>query len=127
VSTQQQQVSAAILAKDHRSQPALRLLDPVGSPIETLQARVGEVMTALETPPADEPLGAVVARCNAALEDFLERAREHAAQDSADPVASRDELRRLLRLLGEVDRADAPMVVRAIRRVVARFDGDGVM
>ncbi|HEY0477189.1 MAG TPA: hypothetical protein VGD37_06675 [Kofleriaceae bacterium] len=84
-------------------------------------------MTALETPPADEPLGAVVARCNAALEDFLERAREHAAQDSADPVASRDELRRLLRLLGEVDRADAPMVVRAIRRVVARFDGDGVM
>jgi hypothetical protein len=129
VSTQQQQVSAAILAKDHRSQPALKLPDRVGSPVGALEALVEEVVAGLEARPVDEPLCAVVARCNVALEDYLERERQRDAEarDGDDPLASRDELRRLLRLLRAADRAEQPLVVRAIRRVLGRLDGCGIV
>jgi hypothetical protein len=131
VSAQQQHVSAAILAtdsalasrsKDHRSHPALKLPDSVGNPLANLDTLVGEVITRLEAP-AVEPLPEVIARCNAALEGYLETQRTGKNGDDEDPaITARSELPRLLRLLRLVDRADAPLVVRAIRRVLARFD-----
>lgn len=127
MSTQQQQVSAAILAKDHRSQPALKLPDSVGSAVGTLATLVEDVAASLEAQPADEPLCAVVSRCNAALEDFLDSQRDADARDGDDPLASRDELRRLVRLLHDVDRAEQPLVARAIRRVLGRLDGCGIV
>jgi len=131
VSAQQQHVSAAILAtdsalasrsKDHRSHPALKLPDSVGNPLANLETLVGEVIARLEAP-AVEPVQEVIARCNAALECYLETERACAGGDCEDPeTAARNELPRLLRLLWLVDRADAALVVRAIRRVLARFD-----
>ncbi|HEX7837684.1 MAG TPA: hypothetical protein VF469_09490 [Kofleriaceae bacterium] len=80
------------------------------------------MITRLEAP-AVEPLPEVIGRCNAALEGYLETQRTGEDGDDMDPaVAARNELPRLLRLLRLVDRADAPLVVRAIRRVLARFD-----
>lgn len=131
VSAQQQHVSAAILAtdsalasrsKDHRSHPALKLPDSVGNPLANVETLVGEVIDRLEMP-AVEPLPEVISRCNAALEGYLETQRACEDRDAEDPaVVARSRLPRLLRLLQVVDRADAPLVVRAIRRVLARFD-----
>lgn len=131
MSAQQQHASAAILAtdsalasrsKDHRSHPALKLPDSVGNPLANLETLVGEVIARLEAP-AVEPLPEVISRCNAALEGYLETQRAGEGPEGVDPaIAARNELPRLLRLLWMVDRADAPLVVRAIRRVLARFD-----
>lgn len=145
VSAQQQHVSAVVLATDparlavaesldsgprgkDRSHPSLRLPDSLGSPehssVGPLAALVEAVATGLETPPADEPLRAVVERCNAALEWYLDCQRD--AREREEPAAaSGDELRRLVRLLRVVDRSDAPFLVRRIRRVLGRFDAHG--
>lgn len=84
---------------------------------------VWDVVDQLETPSHCEPLGLVVAECNAALEGCLET--ERAAREVEDRVASTDELRRLARLLTVVDPADASLVMRQIRRVLARLDAVG--
>jgi hypothetical protein len=134
VSAQQQHVSAAILAtdsaplagsrgKDQRSQPALKLAEVSGGRLGLLEILVGEVIARLDPPAVDPPLREVVARCNAALEDHLEAERAVGPCDADDPIAAaRDELSRLLRLLRLVEPADAALVVRAIRRVLGRFD-----
>jgi hypothetical protein len=133
VSAQQHHVSAVILAtdsalasrsKDHRSHshPALKLPDSVGDPLGNLEALVAEIIARLEAPGV-EPLHEVVGRCNAVVEGYLETLRACEPRVCEDPVAAaRSDLPRLLRLLSKVDRADAPLVVRAIRRVLARFD-----
>lgn len=83
---------------------------------------MAEVIARLDAP-GIEPLHAVVERCNAVAEGYLETLRAGEPRVCEDPVAAaRSDLPRLLRLLWRVDRADAPLVVRAIRRVLARFD-----
>jgi hypothetical protein len=85
---------------------------------------VRDVAAHLENAGHGEPIGAVVAECNAALEGCLEAQRE--ARDRDEPaLSSKDELRRLARLLTTVDRADLFVVMRQIRRVLARFDSVG--
>ena len=110
-----------------RSHPALRLPDSVDSPLGIVDKLVSEVIASLEAPPVDEPLCAVVGRCNAELESFLEAKRDREPRDDDDLIVARDDLSRLLRLLAVVERADAPMVVRQIRRVLGRLDGCGVL
>jgi hypothetical protein len=82
---------------------------------------VGDVVTRLENPAADEPLGGIVAECNSALEVCLELQRDPGDRDDLMTMA-RDDLKRLARLLTVVDRADVPFVMRQIRRVLGRFD-----
>ena len=81
---------------------------------------VAEVVTQLETPAVDEVLYGAVAECNAALEVCLEAQREARARESV--ASAREELKRLVRLLAVVERADAGLVMRQIRRVLSRFD-----
>jgi hypothetical protein len=82
---------------------------------------VRDVIRLLETSGPHEPLRGVVARCNASLEDCLASERERREHD-AGAGSARDDLKRLARLLAEVEPADAPMVMRQIRRVLGRFD-----
>ena len=88
----------------------------------TLATLVGEVVACLDAS-ADQLLYDAVARCNAALESCLEAQREREAREREDPAAAaRGELMRLVQLLTAVDRADAALVMRQIRRVLGRFD-----
>lgn len=70
---------------------------------------------------ADAPLSAAVAECNSAIEVCLELQRDVDDRDDLVATAAED-LRRLARLLVTVDRADAPFVMRQIRRVLGRLD-----
>jgi hypothetical protein len=79
------------------------------------------VVARLETPVVDEPIGGIVAECNAALEVCLELQRDVGDRDDLVATA-RDDLKRLARLLLVVERADVPFVMRQIRRVLGRFD-----
>jgi hypothetical protein len=93
--------------------------------IGRLATLVSQVVARLETP-TDELLYDAVARCNAALETYLEAQREREARERDDPAAAiRDDLTRLAHLLTAVDRADAALVMRQIRRVLGRFDVTG--
>lgn len=80
-----------------------------------------DVIRFLEGPGAQEPLGGLVAKCNATLEHCLESERARRDRDAC-MASSRDELKRLTGLLAEIEPADAVMVMRQIRRVLARFD-----
>jgi hypothetical protein len=87
--------------------------------IGDLASLVGQVVACMDQR-ADELLYDAVSRCNAALESYLEL-QPH--PPPGDPVAAaRDELTRLASLLNTVDRADAAIVMRQIRRVLGRFD-----
>jgi hypothetical protein len=138
VSTQHH-VSAAVLATDpartiaepndggarkDRGPPTQRPAGAVGDrTIGRLASLVTHVVECLDAP-ADALLYDAVARCNAALETYLEAAREREAREREDPAAvARDELVRLTQLLMAADRADAALVMRQIRRVLGRFDG----
>jgi hypothetical protein len=134
----QHHVSAAILATEPASravaeplEAGARLKDrgppvrrsPAGAAdrvIGDLASLVGQVVACLDTR-ADELLYEAVSRCNGALENYLEVQRERETRE--DPAAAaRDELMRLAHLLTAVDRADAAIVMRQIRRVLGRFD-----
>jgi hypothetical protein len=78
------------------------------------------VVSRLESP-VDDRLHGSVAECNAALELFLEMQRDACDRDELGATAG-DDLRRLSRLLTLVERADVPLVLRQIRRVLARLD-----
>jgi hypothetical protein len=88
--------------------------------IHRLATMVGEVATGLSAAAGALSPDAVT-ECNAALEGYLEGLRDARGADDA-PGAMAVELARLARLLTIVDRADAPLVVRMIRRVLARLD-----
>jgi hypothetical protein len=62
-----------------------------------------------------------IAECNTALELFLEMQRDACDRDEFGTTVA-DDLRRLSRLLNVVERADVPLVVRQIRRVLGRLD-----
>jgi hypothetical protein len=85
-----------------------------------LATLVGDVVSRLELP-ADDRLQGSIAECNSALELFLEMQRDACDRDEHRPSAG-DDLRRLARLLSFVDRADVPLVLRQIRRVLGRLD-----
>jgi hypothetical protein len=87
--------------------------------IGDLASLVGQVVACMDKR-ADELLYDAVSRCNTALESYLELQREREREDPT--AAARDELTRLASLLNTVDRADAAIVMRQIRRVLGRFD-----
>jgi hypothetical protein len=88
----------------------------------TVATLVSDVVACLDAP-TDQLLYDAVARCNAALESCLEAQRERQAREREDPAAAaRDDLMRLAQLLTAVDRADAALVMRQIRRVLGRLD-----
>jgi len=89
--------------------------------IGRLASLVGDVVAHLETTPVDAPLHHVVAECNAALEVCLEAQREDRDGEGAASAVSED-LKRLVRLLAIVDGAEAPVIMRLIRRTLARLD-----
>ena len=97
------------------------LRGPENRAIGRLASLVGNVVATLETPSFHEPLSKVVAECNAALENCLEAQRDSRERDES-AMASADELKRLARLLMIVDRSDAVIIMRQIRRVLGRFD-----
>jgi hypothetical protein len=87
---------------------------------------VGNVVDHLETAGV-AVLREVIDECNRTLEAALERHRE--ARDAAEACDAADaragagaELTRLARLLEQVGPADAPIVMRMIRRVLGRLD-----
>lgn len=107
-------------ARKDRGPPTHRSPGGPDRTIGRLATLVTQVVECLDAS-ADEVLYAAVARCNAALEAYLEAQREREARE--DPAAvTRDELVRLAQLLTAVDRADAALVMRQIRRVLGRFD-----
>lgn len=132
VRAQQPHVSAAVLAtgttpieagaRRERSHPALRLpashtSDPADARrLTSLADLVDEVADALDQS-GDEPLRTAMARCTTELEAFLEAHRASEPRGSG----AQDELRGLAGQL-RVDRADATLVVRRIRRVLGRVD-----
>jgi hypothetical protein len=67
------------------------------------------------------PLQGAVARCNASLEHCLETERERRDREASVNTA-KEELKRLAVLLAKVEPADAVIVMRQMRRVLARFD-----
>jgi hypothetical protein len=85
-----------------------------------LAALVGDVVNRLESP-VDDGLRGSIAECNTALELFLEMQRDACDRDELAASAG-DDLRRLARLLSLVERADVPLVLRQIRRVLGRLD-----
>ena len=85
-----------------------------------LTALVGDVVNSLESPVGDQVRGSI-AECNAALELFLEMQRDACDRDELGTTAA-DDLKRLARLLNLVERADVPLVLRQIRRVLGRLD-----
>jgi hypothetical protein len=91
------------------------------SDLAELMRDVRDVIRFLEGPGSHEPLRGLVAKCNASLEHCLESERARRERDAC-VASSRDDLRRLMGLLAEVEPADAAMVMRQIRRVLARFD-----
>jgi len=84
-----------------------------------LASLVIDVATELEAPLARAP--AVIAECTAVLEGCLEAQRDAGGRDES-MMTTKDELKRLARLLGVVDRADLAIVLRQIRRVLGRLD-----
>lgn len=120
VNAQQQHTSLAAVATSQSSLTGT-LRGPEHRAIGRLALLVGDVVTRLENPAADEPLGGIVAECNSALEVCLELQRDPGDRDDLMTMA-RDDLKRLARLLTVVDRADVPFVMRQIRRVLGRFD-----
>lgn len=97
------------------------LRGPENRTIGRLASLVGNVVSNLEGLAAQEPLGKVVAECNAALEAALDAQREFCDRDES-MITTSDELKRLSRLLMVVDRADVVIIMRQIRRVLGRFD-----
>jgi hypothetical protein len=94
--------------------------------IGRLAALVGDLVTQLDSPQARDPLHAVVAECNAALEGCLEAQREGREREEAT-AGARDELERLAaRLVTVVDCAELFAIMRQIRRVLGRFDVCGL-
>jgi hypothetical protein len=100
------------------------LRGPENRTIGRLASLVGNVVSNLEGQAAHEPLDKVVAECNAALEAALDAQRDFCDRDES-MITANDELKRLSRLLMEVDRADVVIVMRQIRRVLGRFDAPG--
>ena len=97
------------------------LRGPENRTIGRLASLVGNVVSNLEGLGAQEPLGKVIAECNAALEAALDAQREFCDRDES-MITTSDELKRLSRLLMVVDRADVVIIMRQIRRVLGRFD-----
>jgi len=87
-----------------------------------LASLVIDVATQLDTAPGTAPLP-VVAECTEVLEDCLQAQRDARGLDES-MMATKDELKRLARLLTVVDRADLAIVLRQIRRVLGRLDVD---
>ena len=115
--TSYQHASLAISTSSTTLSGILRV--PEHRAIGRLTALVGDVVARLDAP--GNELAAVVAECNAALEVCLELQREVGDRDDLVETAA-DDLKRLARLLNQVDRADVPFVIRQIRRVLGRFD-----
>jgi hypothetical protein len=86
-----------------------------------LAALVGDVVTQLEAQAVGLELRGAVSECNASLELYLEMQRDVCDLDERPDTAAED-LRRLARLVTAVERADVPMVLRQIRRVLGRLD-----
>jgi hypothetical protein len=120
VNAHQQHTSPAAVATSPNSLTGT-LRGPEHRAIGRLAALIGDVVARLETRDMEESFGGVVGECNAALEVCLELQRDVGDRDDLMTTA-RDDLKRLARLLTVVDRADAPFVMRQIRRVLGRFD-----
>ena len=87
-----------------------------------LASLVGNVVANVESPSSHEPLGKVVAECNAALEVCLEAHRGFCDRDESVMTAA-EELKWLARLLTSFDGTDSVIIImRRIRRVLGRFD-----
>lgn len=84
-----------------------------------LAALVEDVIDQLASP-AEGKLRGAVNECNTALELYLEFQRDVDRDDRT--AAASDDLRRLIRLLDMVERADVPLVLRRIRCVLGRLD-----
>jgi hypothetical protein len=89
--------------------------------IGRLASLVGNVVANLEAPSFHKQLNEVVAECNAALEVCLEAQRDASDRDESVMTAA-EELKQLARLLTVVDRADAVIIMRQIRRILGRCD-----
>lgn len=92
--------------------------------IVRLSSLVEDAAARFETLDGDEPPGRLVLECNAALEACLALLRDMGDGDDL-VVTTRDDLRRLGRLLRLVDGADVSFVMRQVRRVLGRFDARG--
>jgi len=86
-----------------------------------LASLVIDVAAQLDGHGGNAPLPAMVAECTEVLEGCLQAQRDAGGRDES-MMTSKDELKRLARLLTVVDRADIALVLRQIRRVLARFD-----
>ena len=122
-------IRAVILQLDASQIPAQD--SPTGTPqgvahstIERLVLLVDDVIVQLETPTGHLPPGELLAECNAVLEACLAFLRDVGDHDDIVCTAIGD-LHRLGRILKLVDGRDVPFVMRQIRRVLGRFDGDG--
>lgn len=115
VSAQQQASLVAVATSSTQAAPRENR-----SLLARLPSLIGDVALRLEGP-ADDQLVAAVSECNGAIERYLELQRDVDDRDELVATAA-DDLRRLARLLVVVDRADAPFVMRQIRRVLGRFD-----
>lgn len=124
VSAYQQHVSL-IAAAPNQTSRAAAARGPEQRTIGRLAALVIDVATqldtSLDTSTSRMPLPTAVAECTEVLEGCLQAQRDAAARDES-MTTSKDELRRLARLLTTVDRADLAIVLRQIRRVLGRFD-----
>lgn len=124
VSAYQQHVSLTAAAPNQTSLTAAAR-GPEQRTIGRLAALVLDVATQLD-PSLDpstsrKPLPIAVAECTEVLEGCLQAQRDAGGRDES-MATSKDELRRLARLLTMVDRADLAIVLRQIRRVLGRFD-----
>ena len=100
-----------------RQEPEHRLVGHLASLVEDVAAR-------LETPIGDELASGLIRECTTALESCIDLLRD--VDDRRDLVRTRDDLKRLGRLLKLVDGADVSFVLGQIRRVLGRFDAHGV-
>lgn len=116
-------VSLAVATSGSSTGPiTVSLRGPENRALGRLSLLVGNVVSSLEGRAGGEPLSKAVAECNTALEAALEANRESSQHEGSVSAAS-DELKRLAKLLMTVDRAEAAIIMRQIRRVLGRFDG----